>query len=640
MGSISKAVRRVIPKEIQPILPIAASMFGGPLVGKALGSAFGTGIMSTLGGKALASGLTSAGVDLLTKGKVDPRTAAVSALMGGGGQYFKNVGQGGQFLGMELGDKAKSAFTDLGSLLAPTEVSESGKFQLSPGIGEDEVLSSLAQSAGTAATAGGTISAYDAAEEAQRKYEEEMAGREADAAADRQSRIDYITRYMGMAGFSQAEIDDALSRYGYKTGGRVGFSSGGSGTLGDSMQDIKILLMKNEIIEAGGGGFGGKDLDDKTDDEIIEIYEGLFGQGKANGGRIGYRIGGGPVKSFIAKLLNAEPSEEVLDRMFEERKKEIFNSMFDPEAGTGAYSMEQMQKADEMATKQAMQELEEYKMRIGMEMKNPPEGTVGSDIIEQIMGPRKEGRVKEAKGGRIKKSIGGLAFAYNDYLRQADELGLSGDPMSFEEFTDTWLELQSDLGNSEKYKKGGRIKYAEGGYSPTDYYDSLMYRFYLDDIENEVISPDMSYEDWAQMRSEENAERKAEMAKGGRAGYAEGGSSTEQQKRENYFDLKRDEFMSLSEYLLSPMSDADLRKGKAEGGIMNLKMGGMPAEMDLRGGGFVPIGAKEKADDVPARLSKNEFVMTADAVRAAGGGSVNKGAKRMYDLMHKLEARV
>ena len=98
--------------------------------------------------------------------------------------------------------------------------------------------------------------------------------------------------------------------------------------------------------------------------------------------------------------------------------------------------------------------------------------------------------------------------------------------------------------------------------------------------------------------------------------------------------------MSLSEYLLSPMSDADLRSGKAEGGIMNLKMGGMPAEMDLRGGGFVPIGAKEKADDVPARLSKNEFVMTADAVRAAGGGSVNKGAKRMYDLMNKLEARV
>jgi len=75
---------------------------------------------------------------------------------------------------------------------------------------------------------------------------------------------------------------------------------------------------------------------------------------------------------------------------------------------------------------------------------------------------------------------------------------------------------------------------------------------------------------------------------------------------------------------------------KAEGGLMDL--GGM--EMDLRGGGFVPLGAKEKADDVPARLSKNEFVMTADAVRAAGGGSIDKGADKMYNLMKDLESRV
>ena len=78
-----------------------------------------------------------------------------------------------------------------------------------------------------------------------------------------------------------------------------------------------------------------------------------------------------------------------------------------------------------------------------------------------------------------------------------------------------------------------------------------------------------------------------------------------------------------------------------KGGIASLEMGGMPSmEMDYRGGGFIPVGSKEKADDVPARLSKNEFVMTADAVRAAGGGSVNKGAQRMYQLMNQLEAKV
>jgi hypothetical protein len=71
-------------------------------------------------------------------------------------------------------------------------------------------------------------------------------------------------------------------------------------------------------------------------------------------------------------------------------------------------------------------------------------------------------------------------------------------------------------------------------------------------------------------------------------------------------------------------------------GMLNL--GGM--EKDYRfNGGFVPIGEYEKKDDVPARLSKNEFVFTADAVRAAGGGSINKGAQRMYDTMKNLEAR-
>ena len=100
----------------------------------------------------------------------------------------------------------------------------------------------------------------------------------------------------------------------------------------------------------------------------------------------------------------------------------------------------------------------------------------------------------------------------------------------------------------------------------------------------------------------------------------------------------------------------------AEGGRVNRAMGsddkvemaagieGLPInvnskgvkEVDLRKtGGFIPpVGIKEKADDIPAMLSNNEFVFTADAVRAAGGGSVNKGAQRMYDLMKNLESKV
>jgi len=81
--------------------------------------------------------------------------------------------------------------------------------------------------------------------------------------------------------------------------------------------------------------------------------------------------------------------------------------------------------------------------------------------------------------------------------------------------------------------------------------------------------------------------------------------------------------------------------GMADGGLMSLKAGGMPAEMDMRGGGFVPIGKQRRADDVPARLSKDEFVLTAKAVDGVGKattGNAKDGAKIMYDFMNKYEA--
>ncbi len=88
-----------------------------------------------------------------------------------------------------------------------------------------------------------------------------------------------------------------------------------------------------------------------------------------------------------------------------------------------------------------------------------------------------------------------------------------------------------------------------------------------------------------------------------------------------------------------------MRTGYAEGSKEPVAKEVMPLldmdgqEMDLRAeGGFVPIGRMEKADDVPARLSKNEFVFTADAVRNAGEGDVDKGAEVMYNMMKNLES--
>jgi len=112
-------------------------------------------------------------------------------------------------------------------------------------------------------------------------------------------------------------------------------------------------------------------------------------------------------------------------------------------------------------------------------------------------------------------------------------------------------------------------------------------------------------------------------------------------RKQQYYNLYINDLYRSGEI---PRSDYD---GYIEEGILTkpkYNMGGsvLPQgmEMDYRQGGMIPMGSAERADDVPARVSKNEFVMTADAVRAAGGGSVNKGAQKMYQLMNNLEAKV
>ena len=105
------------------------------------------------------------------------------------------------------------------------------------------------------------------------------------------------------------------------------------------------------------------------------------------------------------------------------------------------------------------------------------------------------------------------------------------------------------------------------------------------------------------------------------------------------------------ENAVDPFANMSSYRRAANGGRIGYEYGSMPMGeprtnpegiMDLdyrRKGGFVPpVGIKEKADDIPAMLSNNEFVFTANAVRNAGRGDVNKGAKRMYGLMKQLEA--
>jgi len=417
MGAISKAVNKIIPKEIRPILPFAASMFGGPIIGAGLGKlGVGSQFLGSALGKGLTGGITNLATQALTGGKISPRSAILSGLMSGGGSFLRSPGGlASTKFGQSLAPNTLEALQGVGQVLDPAEITSEG-YTLT---GTGEGLSPITRPGYAALTVGGAEAAYQTAEEEQRKFEEEQAARDASQQADMASRAEYLRNYAELAGYSEEEINDLLDRYGYsgyRMGGRVGYEMGGMSDLG----------------------------------------------------------------KLFSKITGKKPTEESLMDLRSRYAKEIENQMIS-ELDTDYPSVEMLNQIRNEANRQADMALNKYMESLGMEPFNPPEGSVGADVIEQIMGPREEGRVMEANGGRIRK---------------------------------------------------------------------------------------------------------------------------------------------------------------AGGGLMNLKMGGMPMEMDLRGGGFVPIGRKERADDVPARLSKNEFVMTADAVRAAGGGSVNKGAKRMYDLMNKLEARV
>ena len=151
-----------------------------------------------------------------------------------------------------------------------------------------------------------------------------------------------------------------------------------------------------------------------------------------------------------------------------------------------------------------------------------------------------------------------------------------------------------------------------------------------------------------QIRSDLYREFGIRMKKGGRAGYDAGGdvnAGLDKLSNTKYGKPFKGLEISQQKDILALMKEVmDKAFGKAQGGRVKKAPGGLMnlggLEKDYRTtGGFVPIGKKEKADDVPARLSKNEFVMTADAVRAAGGGNINKGAQRMYNTMKQLEGK-
>jgi len=147
---------------------------------------------------------------------------------------------------------------------------------------------------------------------------------------------------------------------------------------------------------------------------------------------------------------------------------------------------------------------------------------------------------------------------------------------------------------------------------------------------------------------------------GAATGYALGAPQGENESDEDFAKRQQEEVNPLityygrnlqikNPYFYQKFGATNPFETAAQGGIMGYKKGGSmvpPArqieggilELDARKtGGYIPYGKKERHDDVPAMLAKDEFVFTSKAVKAAGGGDARRGAAKMYALMKQLE---
>lgn len=203
-------------------------------------------------------------------------------------------------------------------------------------------------------------------------------------------------------------------------------------------------------------------------------------------------------------------------------------------------------------------------------------------------------------------------------------------------------------------------KFADGGY--TDDEMKTKKEFYYGRKRDEMEDLLDEYERFKMRKDYQRRYPRDEARNGGRMGYAIGST---QQPMQMQSSQKMPPAMLTNQVTQRIMKDPKVMgnlmkdpkfiqilqqiKSKKTTSRPGYKFGSLPmrtnqagiTEIDYRQkGGFVPpIGVKEKADDIPAMLSNNEFVFTANAVRGAGGGSVKKGAERMYGLMKQLEGK-
>ena len=593
---VAKVLDKVVPNEIKPFLPYAAAIapyaFGPGVVGA---SGFQGILANPIARASLAGGL-NLGAQLAQEGS-EGEFSGISTLLAGL-QGFGTAAGADQYLqNLRTPMAGEEGFTGLGAIKSRAiDIGQKG-VDILQGAGEvlrdpfNQGLGDIAKAGAIPFTQGSIDLGMATARKALRDYELELDAFNAQAGANQAAsdadRRAAIIASMTRANFTQDIIDETLGQLGLKDGGRVGFDNGGDvegkiDLMGDlskedkkTFAELKKLLFDATIKDRPGYAQNMLEVANPFDDKDAD----------SRGSQERARAFDRGNKRLIYGIISTKNDPEGREKFVEEFTENYENMMYPAgrmaEGGIARLGFDNGGDVDFGGIKEAIK---------GVAQNNMEEGVTQMYVSDSAgVIPLKGGDA--VTGKTMDMMVSGFIEPYtkNDFR---DPDGYERFMNIFSEFKETKMKKDKEL-NEEGMKKGG--------------------------IAN-ISKPKRGLVD----------------EPGGYAGMKFSKSIMDEYKSSGYEG-------SIEDYISEFYGEEFLDPGMKKGGLASLKDGGIMdlggKEMDMRGGGFIPIGAKERADDVPARLSKNEFVMTADAVRAAGGGSVNKGAKRMYDLMHNLEAR-
>jgi hypothetical protein len=627
---VRKIAKKIIPKEIRPALPYIAAFYGGPQMA---------------GSNTFLSGIGNAGLrNAISKGLIAGATAAAT-------DEDANILRTAALAGAP--DLLAEGLGNVAGRIDPNLIADSDSFvQIGDTAAKTAGALSRASEGIKAAGALKTIGTQTAIDSAARfaelnqaeidKYNQSLLSQGMKSKADRRSAIYNI--YINTGAYEPDEINSMLDRYGYEKGGlieliekfkkRTKAPKGLKGFMKSMEKNNRYSRKEAQpLIRSNGKDEEPKDLEEEEE----KVY--LTRSADPNYSEMISQALSGVDAAFGRSLLQTrEPMRMGFARGGEIEIEEETDDLgiMDFMKDQGIEYGEQASYGFDDAMAESFEMFQDYRKRglIPMDMEF-------NEFLELLQGRKEQGIMQMASGYKTD-----IEEMYEQYVFEMEEMGL--EPMSFSQFM--------------ARERAGMAKGGSMDSTPRDQLEEIKGQtagpqWYQDRLEH-LMSLGYSYEQAGDIAYDSDAYYNAI----GHDPFKDGGKVKRRKKGEpadtgdeepgprSFPEFDEDRLFEEKMPQVVPnkpdMMDAAMggiahhaRRMEA-GGLMNRNLLNTGMDKDMRGGGFIPEGTKEKADDVPARLSKNEFVMTADAVRAAGGGSVNQGAKRMYDLMHNLEAKV